>query len=305
MKLKELDKDSDEYKMLLARSTAIKVVSNSFYGYLAYARSRYYSRECGESVTAYGRKHIMETIKRAEDAGFRVLYGDTDSVMIIYKDKEEVLKFMKDINSSLPEKMELELEAFYPRGLFVSKKGAGGERGAKKKYALLGEDGRIKIRGFELVRRDWSAIAKNTQRAVLEAILIDGSKEKAVRIVRETIERINSGKVSMDELTIVTQIRKDPRGGYAISSPELSAASKAIARGIPIQTGSVISFVITKSGKSISEKAELVEFAKDYDPSYYVNNQLLPAVMKILEELGYDEYSLKVGGKQKTLDLFV
>ncbi len=305
-KLKVLDKDSDEYKMLLARSTAIKVVSNSFYGYLAYARSRYYSRECGESVTAYGRKHITETIEKAERSGFKVLYADTDSTFLLMENnnKDDVLKFMKEVNAALPEKMELELEGFFPRGVFVSKKGAGGEKGAKKKYALLGEDGRIKIRGFELVRRDWSAIAKNTQRAVLEAILKDGSKEKAVKIVRETIERINSGKVGMEELTIVTQIRKDPRGGYAVSSPELSAASKAIARGVPVQTGSVISYVITKSGKSISEKAVPVEFATDYDPAYYVNNQLLPAVMKILEELGYDEYSLKVGGKQKTLEFF-
>jgi DNA polymerase I len=302
--LKTLDKDSDEYKILHARSTAIKVVSNSFYGYLAYARSRWYSRECGESVTAYGRKHIMETIGRAEKAGFRVLYGDTDSVMMLYKDRDDVLKFVKEINASLPEKMELELEGFYPRGVFVSKKGAE-ERGAKKKYALLGDDGRIKIRGFELVRRDWSQIAKKTQLAVLEAILKDGSKEKAVKIVRDTVERVNSGKVPMEELTIVTQLKKDPRGGYEVNSPELSAAQKGISRGIAMDTGSVVSYVITKKGKTISEKAELAEFAKDYDADYYINNQILPSVMKILKELGYDEYSMKVGGKQKTLDLFI
>jgi len=277
---------------------------NSFYGYLAYARSRWYSRECGESVTAYGRKHIMETMERAEKAGFRVLYGDTDSVMLLYKNREDVLKFVKDVNASLPEKMELELEGFYPRGVFVSKKGGAGERGAKKKYALLGEDNRIKIRGFELVRRDWSQIAKKTQLAVLEAILRDGSKEKAVKIVRDTLERVVRGDVKMEELTIVTQLKKDPRGGYEVKSPELSAANKAIERGMPMDTGSVVSYVITKKGKTISEKAELAEFAKDYDPDYYINNQILPAVMKILKELGYDEYSLKVGGKQKTLDFF-
>ena len=91
-------------------------------------------------------------------------------------------------NASLPQKMELELEGFYPRGVFVSKKG-GGERGAKKKYALLGEDGRIKIRGFELVRRDWSKIAKETQLKVLEAILKEGSKEKAAAIIREVCDQ--------------------------------------------------------------------------------------------------------------------
>jgi DNA polymerase Pol2 len=302
-KLKMLDKDSEEYKILLARSTAIKLVSNSFYGYLGYSRSRWYNRECAESVTAYGRKHIADTISMAEKAGFNVLYADTDSVFLIYKNREDVIRFMNEVNDSLPEKMELELEGFYPRGVFVSKKGGGGERGAKKKYALLGEDGRVKIRGFELVRRDWSEIAKKTQRAVLEAILKEGSKEKAVKIVRDTIERLNSGKATMPELTIVTQLKKDPKE-YEIVSPESSAAKKAIANGIPMQKGSVVSYVITKTGRTISEKAELAESAKDYDADYYVNNQIMPAVMKILKELGYDEYSMKVGGKQSTLSLF-
>ena len=79
-----------------------------------------------------------------------MLYADTDSVFLLYKDRKDVLEFMNSVNASLPQKMELELEGFYTRGVFVSKKGAE-ERGAKKKYALLGEDGRIKIRGFELV----------------------------------------------------------------------------------------------------------------------------------------------------------
>ncbi len=301
-KLKKLKPGSDEYVKVAARSQAVKILSNSFYGYLGYARSRYYSRKCAESVTAWGRKHIQETIDAAEKKGFRVLYADTDSVFLIYRNKKEVTDFMDEINESLPEKMELELEGFYPRGVFVSKKSE--ERGAKKKYAMIGDDGRIKIRGFELVRRDWSAIAKNTQRNVLEAILKEGSKEKAVKIVREAVGRLKSGKVPMEELAIITQLNKDPRGGYEVTSPELSAARKAIKSGKLIERGSRISYVITKKGASISEKAMPVEMAKDYDSDYYINNQVLPAVMKILKELGYDEYGLKVGGKQKGLDSF-
>ncbi len=300
--LKSLEPGSEEYVKIAARSQAVKILSNSFYGYLGYARSRWYSRKCAESVTAWGRKHIQETIDAAEKRGFRVLYADTDSVFLIYENKKDVKDFMKEINRALPEKMELELEGFYPRGVFVSKKAE--EKGAKKKYALIGDDGRIKIRGFELVRRDWSAIAKETQRKVLEAILKEGSKEKAVKIVKDAIERLKGGDVPMEELAIITQLNKDPRGGYELISPELSAARKAIKSGRVVERGSIISYVITKKGASISEKAEPVETAEDYDADYYINNQVLPAVMKILRELGYDEYSLKVGGKQKDLNSF-
>ncbi|VVC04234.1 DNA polymerase [Candidatus Bilamarchaeum dharawalense] len=300
--IKTLDKGSDEHVRISARSQALKILANSFYGYMGYARSRWYSRQCAESVTAWGRKHIMETIEKAEGAGFQVLYADTDSVFIIYKNKEDVLKFMGDVNTALPSKMELELEGFYPRGVFVSKKGSE-EKGAKKKYALLGEDGRIKIRGFELVRRDWSKIAKDTQLKVLEAILKEGSKEKAVKIIREVVTRLNEGKVPLEMLAISTQLNKSP-GSYEVASPELSAAKKLLKAGINAEKGTMISYVVGKSGKSISEKAAPIELAKDYDADYYINNQILPAVMKIMKELGYDEHSMKFGGKQKSLDAF-
>lgn len=303
-KMKGLEKGSVAYQKAYANSYALKILANSFYGYLGYARSRWYDRKCAESVTAWGRKHIMELEKRAEDAGFRVLYMDTDSIFLLLGDKgkKEALEFLKSVNDELPGKMELELEDFYTRGVFVSKKG-GVETGAKKKYAMLSEDGSVKIRGFELVRRDWSPIARNTQRAVLEAILKDGSKEKAMGIVKDVIQRLKKEEATLEEVAIYTQIKKDPKN-YDIKSPELSAVEKGIARGKKIGRGSIISYVITKKGKSISDKAELLEFAENYDPSYYIDNQVLPSVMKILKELGYDEYELKHGGKQKGMNDF-
>ncbi|MFA5076857.1 MAG: DNA-directed DNA polymerase [Candidatus Micrarchaeia archaeon] len=301
--LKKLDKKSEVYKKTYARSHALKILANSFYGYLGYARSRWYNRQCAESVTAWGRQHILETERMAEERGFRVLYIDTDSVFLLLGDrtKEDALAFLRQVNENLPEKMELELENFYSRGVFVSKKQE--EKGAKKKYAMLAEDGSIKIRGFELVRRDWSRVAKDTQYRVLEAILREGSKEKAAAIVKETVERLKKGDVPMADLTIYTQLTKHPRD-YDIVSPELMAAKKAIARGVPLEKGSMVAYVITKRGGSISEKAEIAEHAKDYDPDYYINNQVLPAVMKILKELGYDEDEMKNKGKQRSISSF-
>ncbi|MCK4319620.1 DNA polymerase [Candidatus Micrarchaeota archaeon] len=301
--LKQMADENKEYKKLMARSHALKILANSFYGYMGYARSRWYSRECAESITAWGREHIQEAIKKAEECGFEVLYGDTDSVFLLLKNKTktDVFAFLKKINDGLPEKMELELEGFYKRGLFVSKKSE--QKGAKKKYALLGENEKIKIKGFELVRRDWSKLAKDTQFKVLETILKEGSKEKAVRIVRERIEELKQGTVPLEELAILTQIKKDPKD-YNLMSPEIAAARKGIKKGKEIGKGSMISYVIGKKGNSISEKAVLFEDAVDYDVDYYLNNQLLPAVMKILSELGYSKYDLKMGGKQKGIEDF-
>ncbi len=302
--MKKLPKESDEYKRVSARVQALKIIANSFYGYLGYARSRWYSREAAESVTAWGREYIKSVIAKAEEMGFTVLYSDTDSIFIKLASKEELsraLTFLSEVNASLPGTMELEFENYFPRALFVSKKSEG--IGAKKKYALIDEEGNIKVRGFEVVRRDWSTIAKNTQKKVIETILREGSKEKAISIVREVVDNLNSGNVDIKDLVIYTQLKKDV-SDYAVISPELSAAKKAIARGIMLRKGDIFGYVITRSGRNISEKAEYADFASDYDPSYYINNQVLPAVMRIFAELGVTEQELKLKGKQTSMGDF-
>jgi len=303
IEVKKAYKKDPDNKALGARNMALKILANSFYGYLGYARSRWYSRECAGSVTAYGRQYIMNVIKEAEKSGFKSIYTDTDSVFLLLegKNKDDVFAFLKKINSMLPSGMELELEDFYTSGVFVGKRS--GDIGAKKKYALLSENGRIKIRGFELVRRDWAEIARDTQRKVLELILKGGSKEKVIETVREVIEKLRSGNVPIKELVIHTQLRKSIRS-YDVTSPELAAAKKAIERGqkkVDELEGTTIGYVITKHGNSISEKAELEEFAKDYDPDYYIEHQVIPATLKILKELGYSADELNGKGVQKRL----
>ena len=53
----------------------------------------------------------------------------------------------------------------------------------------------------------------------------------------------------------------------------------------------------------ISDKAEMEEYVKDgdYDADYYIENQILQAVLKITKELGYDKDDLLQGGRQSRL----
>ena len=326
--LKKLKPDTEEYMAVWARQQSLKILANSYYGYLAFARSRYYSREAAESVTAWGRHFITKTGEDAKNAGFELLYQDTDSAFLLLGDrkKEDAIKWMKKVNEGLPGTMELELEGFFPRGVFVSKKAEakGGAKGAKKKYAMVDEKGKIKIRGFELVRRDWSLVAKETQRAVLEAILKDGSKEKAVKIVKDIVDKIRAGKMPLEKMVMETQLVKK-FADYEAKSPELAAALKynLKGKGEKLGQGSIVRFVITHSGgapadlykeckklkqtkattskASVSDKAEVLELATDYDADYYINHQIIPSVLRILKELGVSEHDLKMEGKQSTL----
>ncbi|MDO8633773.1 MAG: DNA polymerase domain-containing protein [archaeon] len=239
------------------------------------------------------------------DSCGQVLLHNTDSCFLKVpkeKAKEDVLEFVKKINSELPGAMELEFEGYYKRGIFVTKREGGA---AKKRYALLDFDGNLKIVGFEYVRRDWAKIAKDTQREVLQAVLELGSPQKAIDIVKEKIKRLREGKAEKKELVVLTQIKK-PLKSYETIGPHVAAAKKAIARGKEIEVGSTVSFIITKNGKSISDRAELEEFVKEgnYDADYYIEHQLIPAVIRIISELGVSKEDLIHGGKQKSLEFF-
>ena len=138
---------------------------------------------------------------------------------------------------------------------------------------------------------------------MLDTILKDGSREKAIAIVKDVVKKLREGSVETNELVIRTQLRRKI-DSYDGKSPELSAALKAISSGFRTKEemeGATISYVITKNGSSVSEKAELAELAKDYDADYYINHQIIPSTLKILKELGISEDELKGLGKQKKL----
>ncbi|HPM86266.1 MAG TPA: DNA-directed DNA polymerase, partial [archaeon] len=291
-------------KILFAKQWALKIVLNSVYGYLAYARARWYSRECASATTALAREYIQETSKKAESAGFKVLYNDTDSAFLQFigqEGKKKVEEFLDKTNNELPEGMELELDGFYKRGIFVTKKEGGA---AKKKYALIDEKGNLKIVGFEYVRRDWCNAAKETQKKVIELVLNEGKPEKAISFVKKMLADLKEGKVLKKDLVIMTLLQRDVKD-YDSIGPHVAAAKKAIDRGKELGVGNMLSFIITKGkGKmSISQKAELEEYVSegDYDADYYIENQVLPAVIKIMQELGYTKEDLISGGKQTGL----
>ena len=298
--MKEFSEESSEYKSIYNRQQAQKILANSFYGYLGYSGARWYSRESAEATTYLGREYIKDAIEIAEEMGFEMTYGDTDSVMLRKEDLEEHLDdFLERVNSELPEFMELEFEGLFKRGFFTSKESG---EGAKKKYALIDEEDNLKITGFEQVMRDWSPIAKKTQKKVLEKVLKD-EIEGAAKIVKETIEELNSGNIPVEELKIYTTLTKPPEE-YGSTSPHVEAAKRAKKKGEKIEPETTIDYVITRKGKSISEKARITKYAENYDPDYYIENQVIPVALRVLKVFGYTEGQLKGKGKQKGLGQF-
>ncbi len=302
MRVKEIIKATGPDKTLNARQQALKTIANSMYGYFGFFGARWYSIECARAITAFGRFHIQSLISEAKSAGFMVRYSDTDSLFVSLenKTKEDVHGFVAEVNKHLPGMMELDFEGFYTAGIFVGTKGTG--QGAKKKYALISEEGKIKIRGFETVRRNLSGIAKETQERVLNIILREHNPEAAFEFVKGIIADARARKTPPGKVIITTQLKKDIQS-YESYGPHVAAAQRMKEQGIPVGPGSIIRYVVVQGSDRIRDRVKLPEEIKegDYDPEYYVNNQIVPAVEKIFDVFGYNAAELAAEKTQKKL----
>lgn len=293
-KVKEKMKSNND-KMLYVQQWALKILANSFYGYMGYPRARWYSLECAESTTAWGRMYLKRIIDMAKKEDLKVIYGDTDSVFIKMKDTnvDKTLTFLETVNTSLPETMELEFEGFYPRGLFVT----------KKKYALIDDNENFITKGLEIVRRDWANIAKKTQRNVLEIILKEGDPEKAAEVITEVTQKIKTREVDVTDLIIYTRLTM-PLSQYKQVGPHVQIAKRMKRRGEEVGAGSTIAYVVTEGSGLIRDRSVLYsEFIKrglTYDADYYIENQVLPAVMRVMKAFGYSEEELVYQKTQQT-----
>ncbi len=310
--IKKIDRRSHEYKILDIRQQTLKVLTNSFYGYTGWRGARWYCKECAEATTAWGRYLIKKTVELAKELGFEVLYGDTDSIFVkkdnVKSIEKEIDELARRISREFP--IQIEVDELYDTIFFVE----------KKRYAGLTKDGRIVVKGLEVRRGDWCELAKKVQREVIETILKEKNPEKAVEYVRRVVDEVRRGEVKLEDLIIYKGLTKKP-SKYESKQAHVKAAMKAMEAGIVYPIGSKVGFVIVSGTGSIGDRAypiELIEkfdgenveiktrsgsIRKRIDKDYYIDNQIIPSVLRILERFGYGEVNIK-GKIQRTLDSF-
>ncbi|MFP4117199.1 MAG: family B DNA polymerase [Candidatus Aenigmatarchaeota archaeon] len=303
-----------EYNRLDAKQLAIKIMTNSFYGYTGYYRTRLYRLEIANAITAWGRVTIEKTRDMIEDEyGYRTVYGDTDSVMIdaetknldeAHKISQEISQFITD---ELPRRLILEPEKIYRSFLILTKK-----RYAGWKFEKSGDDWEegIDMKGIETVRRDWPEIVSDTMEDVIDIILKEGDINKAIDHVKEIIQKISNREVSLEKLQVVKSITKKI-DSYDGVLPHIELAKKMEKRdpsNAPTP-GQRIPYVIIEGNQMISKRVEDPDYIREnnlkVDTDYYINSQLLPPLERIFNVIGVDKQELLGDGRQATMDEIV
>lgn len=286
-------------------SQAIKIIMNSFYGVLGSNVCRFFDQRLAGSITLRGHEILNRTRDEIEQHfGFRVIYGDTDSVFVWLGDSctdaqahssgQALARHLNDWwrdqlaqRFGLPCHLEIEYETHYHR--FLMPRMRHSDRGSKKRYAGLkrladgGEE--LVFKGLENVRTDWTPLARRLQLELYERVFHDQPYEA---LIRTTVASVLAGELDQ-ELVYRKRLRRPLNQYQRNRPPHVQAALRAEqallqeGRRSPFRPGSHIEYLITLQGP---EPLGWVRSPLDYQ--HYIDRQLKPVVDTLLPFLGQD-----------------
>jgi DNA polymerase delta subunit 1 len=300
---RDLARETDPFKkaVLDGRQLALKVTANSVYGFTGAARQgQLPCLAISASVTAYGRKMIDDTKRLVEERytvenGFahdaKVIYGDTDSVMIKFgsDDLAECMRLGLEaaeyVTGHFVKPINLEFEKAYHPYLLISKK-----RYAGLLFTKPERHDYIDAKGIESVRRDNCRMAKQLIERILHLLLIERDVDGAVKHTQNVIARILQNKMDLSMLIISKNLSKEE---YKAKQPHVELAKRMRLRDAATapSIGDRVPYVIIKGPKNAptSDRAEdplyVLEHRLAIDTQYYVDNQLRNPLHRIFKAL--------------------
>lgn len=300
------EKGSDIYKLLNAEQLALKISCNSVYGFFGANpdKSIISCIPMAMATTTKGREIIEQTKAYVEQHyNYRVIYGDTDSVMVQYPfDKSKSFaanmeaSFAKGsemaaaITQLFPAQVVLEFEKVYNPYLLLKKKNYVGMKYEDSPTAKPSMD----AKGIASVRRDNCGLLRRMLSTVLKMVLEDMLKNKqdpqvVYNYVQTQLQAFVDGKVPLSELVITRALKSDYKNDCQAHVQVVKKMLERQAFDVP-RSGDRVPYVILEGKSSqVSMRAEHPKFVADHpelkiDKEYYLG-QLRDALCRVLDHL--------------------
>lgn len=298
-----LERDKAKKQKNTALSQAIKIIMNSFYGVLGSTGCRFFDPRLSGSITKRSHEILKTTSQWIEDKGYRVIYGDTDSIFVhvgtelsstqckALGNELQVLinnKWHQYIEKELGLVCELEIEFETHFSKFLMPTIRGKDIGTKKRYAGLvcsGEDKlqQLVFKGLESVRTDWTQLAKDFQQTLYQKVF---AQECVEDFIKATVLKTLNGELD-DKLIYRKRIRRKLCDYVKNVPPHVKAArfadelNKKQGKPLRYQKRGWIEYYITVNGP---QTVEYLSAPLDYQ--FYIDRQLCAVADAILPFVG-------------------
>ena len=219
---------------------ALKVILNASYGVFGAETFDLYCPPVAEATAAIGRHSITQIIKKAEELGIQVLYGDTDSVFLKNPTKEQIQALEEWAEKTL--KMGLDVDKVYRYAVFSSR---------KKNYLGVLEDGSVDVKGLTGKKRHIPIFIKKAFEKMKEHLAMvktpadfEKAKNDIIQIIRDCYIRLKRREwESLEELAFNVVLGEELER-YTKTTPQHVKAAKILKEsGIELKAGDLISFV--------------------------------------------------------------
>ncbi len=241
--------DLDLADFFNALQSTFKILINSFYGYLGFGFGHFADFEMAEKVTAKGREILGEMVNWLQKKSCKLIELDTDGIYftpapdIDSTEKEE--KLVQELNDTLPEGINLELDGRY-KSMFSYK---------MKNYILMDYDNEMVIKGSGLKSRGLEFFQRKFIEDMFFLLLTDQG-DKIENLLREYEKKIIThdwdAKWFMKSETLQESLAVYKEKTDNGERNRASVYELALESGRDYQAGDQISYYITGNTKSVT-----------------------------------------------------
>ncbi|MFX1477909.1 MAG: DNA polymerase domain-containing protein [Promethearchaeota archaeon] len=322
---KEYNKTHDDLRYKFT-DIALKWVLVVSFGYLGFKNARFGKIEAHQTVCAFAREFLLRSVEIAKNYGCKIVHGIVDSMWLQDtkgRSPEEFEELTKKIADEISDRVGIPMswDGIFNNIVFLPSR-AEPDVPTLSHYWGIKNDGEVKVRGIEVRRRDMPKIVKDAQYAFIDvfrgAQTVNEFMERipdAKKRLYEYVERVYSGRVTRDELTIKQKISRRP-SQYKVNSYQAVAARQLERSGVVASAGKNVRYIILNADADpdFPEKKVILSDLYDdkkheYDRRKYVEllkrafENIFPFEFPELEELLKSDYNKK--SIQKDLSCFI
>jgi DNA polymerase elongation subunit (family B) len=251
-RLRDQTRDPHLRMVYEGRQVALKWILVTCFGYLGFSNSKFGTVDGHIGVCAYARDAFLKASHLAEDCGFEVLHGIVDSLWLKKPDatQEEYDSLCQLITREVG--VPINFEGQYKWITFLPSRLHPNVSVLNRYFGVL-ENGKTKIRGIEIRRRDTPRFIYNAQTEMINALAPAGNAAEliqkvpdAIAVLRNYRQKLIDREIPLADLLITRHLSKSPQQ-YRQHVSQLIAAKQLLEQGVDVQAGNSIRFVFTNA----------------------------------------------------------